>query len=35
MGIERAASRRLEWKGATYYFCSEACERKFKERRMQ
>jgi Cu(I)/Ag(I) efflux system membrane fusion protein len=30
MRIERTASRRLEWRGATYYFCSESCERKFK-----
>jgi RND family efflux transporter MFP subunit len=32
MRIERAASRRLEWKGAAYYFCSESCERKFTAR---
>jgi membrane fusion protein, copper/silver efflux system len=35
MKIERTASRRLEWKGATYYFCSESCERKFTDRRNQ
>jgi membrane fusion protein, copper/silver efflux system len=35
MRIERTASRRLEWKGATYYFCSESCERKFTARRNQ
>jgi Cu(I)/Ag(I) efflux system membrane fusion protein len=34
MRIGRAASRRLEWRGATYYFCSEACERKFTARRV-
>jgi Cu(I)/Ag(I) efflux system membrane fusion protein len=32
MKIERAASRRVEWKGAVYYFCSESCERKFTAR---
>jgi Cu(I)/Ag(I) efflux system membrane fusion protein len=32
MRIDRTASRRLEWKGATYYFCSESCERKFTAR---
>jgi len=30
MSIVRANARRLEWKGATYYFCSASCERKFK-----
>jgi Cu(I)/Ag(I) efflux system membrane fusion protein len=30
MRIERVAARHLELKGSTYYFCSEACERKFK-----
>jgi Cu(I)/Ag(I) efflux system membrane fusion protein len=35
MKIERTASRRIEWKGATYYFCSESCERKFTARRSQ
>jgi Cu(I)/Ag(I) efflux system membrane fusion protein len=33
MRIERTAAHRLEWKGATYYFCSELCERKFAARR--
>jgi YHS domain-containing protein len=32
MRIDRTAARRLEWKGATYYFCSRACERKFTSR---
>ncbi len=32
MRLDRTASRRLEWKGATYYFCSESCERKFTAR---
>jgi Cu(I)/Ag(I) efflux system membrane fusion protein len=32
MKIDRAASRRVEWKGAIYYFCSESCERKFTAR---
>ncbi len=32
MRLDRTAARRLEWKGATYYFCSEACERKFTAR---
>lgn len=32
MRIERAASRRVERKGAVYYFCSEFCERKFVAR---
>jgi YHS domain-containing protein len=35
MKIERTVSRRLEWKGAIYYFCSESCERKFTDRRNQ
>jgi len=35
MRIDRTASRRLEWKGATYYFCSESCEGKFRARRNQ
>jgi RND family efflux transporter MFP subunit len=35
MTIERTASRRLEWKGAVYYFCSESCERKFTAHRNQ
>ena len=35
MRIQRTASRRLEWKGATYYFCSETCERKFTARHNQ
>ena len=35
MRIDRMASRRLEWKGATYYFCSDSCERKFAARRNQ
>jgi YHS domain-containing protein len=32
MRIKRTASRCLGWKGATYYFCSESCERKFAAR---
>jgi Cu(I)/Ag(I) efflux system membrane fusion protein len=35
MRIDRANARRLDWKGATYYFCSESCERKFTARPMQ
>jgi len=35
MRIDRAAARRLEWRGATYYFCSAACEHKFTARRAQ
>jgi RND family efflux transporter MFP subunit len=35
MKIDRSVSRRLEWKGATYYFCSESCERKFTANRNQ
>jgi Cu(I)/Ag(I) efflux system membrane fusion protein len=35
MKIKRANARRLDWKGATYYFCSESCERKFTARRMR
>jgi Cu(I)/Ag(I) efflux system membrane fusion protein len=35
MQIDRSVSRRLEWRGATYYFCSESCERKFTDRRNQ
>lgn len=33
MKIDRSASRRLEWKSAVYYFCSESCERKFTARK--
>ena len=33
--IERAVSRRLEWKGAVYYFCSDRCERKFLSHNQQ
>ena len=29
MKINRSKARRLDWKGTTYYFCSESCERKF------
>jgi Cu(I)/Ag(I) efflux system membrane fusion protein len=32
MKIDRANARRMDSKGATYYFCSEACERKFAAR---
>jgi YHS domain-containing protein len=32
MRIGRAASRSLQSKGATYYFCSELCEQKFTAR---
>ena len=32
--IDRATARRLDWKGATYYFCSESCERRFTARRI-
>jgi Cu(I)/Ag(I) efflux system membrane fusion protein len=35
MKIERTAARRLEWKGAAYYFCSQACQRKFAASRNQ
>ena len=34
MKIDRATARRLDWKGATYHFCSEACERKFTASRI-
>jgi RND family efflux transporter MFP subunit len=34
MKVDRASARRLEWKGATYYFCSESCERKFRAARL-
>jgi len=33
--FDRATARRLDWKGATYYFCSESCERKFAAHRVQ
>ena len=29
MKIDRSHARRVKWKGAIYYFCSEGCERKF------
>ncbi len=35
MKLERKSARRLERNGATYYFCSEACERKFAARLSQ
>jgi Cu(I)/Ag(I) efflux system membrane fusion protein len=35
MKIDRANARRLDRKGATFYFCSESCERKFTARRVQ
>ncbi len=31
MKVERAKARRAVWKGTTYYFCSESCQRKFEE----
>ena len=35
MKIHRAKARRLDRKGAIYYFCSESCERKFAARHSQ
>jgi Cu+-exporting ATPase len=35
MRLDRANARRLAWAGATYYFCSESCERKFEARQGQ
>ncbi|MCC7153259.1 MAG: efflux RND transporter periplasmic adaptor subunit [Bryobacterales bacterium] len=32
MPLDRAAARHLAFKGANYYFCSAACERKFIQR---
>lgn len=32
MKIASSSARRMEWKGATYHFCSESCERKFAAR---
>ena len=35
MKIDPASARRLDRNGATYYFCSESCARKFTARRVQ
>ena len=29
--VEKEAAAKTEWAGQTYYFCSEACQRKFEE----
>jgi Cu(I)/Ag(I) efflux system membrane fusion protein len=35
MKVDRSKARRLDLQGATYYFCSESCERKFTATRQQ
>ncbi len=35
MQVDPSTARRLSWKDATYYFCSETCERKFAAKRQR